>query len=164
MTGMHTRLSASWGILLRGPGFRAEERQAKAKARDLLAFVGLSEAADTRAGDLPYGDQARLEIARALACEPRLVLLDEPAAGMNPPRPMPPRPPEPPARRARPDPAAGRARHAPGDESLRPPDGPELRPPDRRRYASRGARPPAVIEAYLGTGGHEVSVSRGLGS
>ncbi|WP_244914088.1 ABC transporter ATP-binding protein, partial [Methylobacterium frigidaeris] len=76
MTGLHTRLSSTWGILLRGPGFRAEERQAKAKARDLLAFVGLLDAADTRAGDLPYGDQRRLEIARALACEPRLVLLD----------------------------------------------------------------------------------------
>ncbi|GJD51575.1 Sulfate/thiosulfate import ATP-binding protein CysA [Methylobacterium crusticola] len=84
MTGLHTRLTAGWGILVRSPAFRAEERAAKARARDLLAFVGLAEAAGTRAGDLAYGDQRRLEIARALACEPRLVLLDEPAAGMNP--------------------------------------------------------------------------------
>ncbi|MFE1600743.1 ABC transporter ATP-binding protein [Methylobacterium sp. ID0610] len=84
MTGMHARLSSGLGILLRTPGFRAEERAAKARARDLLAFVGLTEAAERRAGSLPYGDQRRLEIARALACEPRLVLLDEPAAGMNP--------------------------------------------------------------------------------
>ncbi|RVU17419.1 ABC transporter ATP-binding protein [Methylobacterium oryzihabitans] len=84
MTGMHARLTAGLGILWRSPAFRAEERAAKARARDLLGFVGLLAAADHRAGDLPYGDQRRLEIARALACEPRLVLLDEPAAGMNP--------------------------------------------------------------------------------
>ncbi|MEH3147040.1 MAG: ABC transporter ATP-binding protein [Methylobacterium frigidaeris] len=84
MTGMHARLSAGLGIFWRSPGFRAEEHAAKARARDLLDFVGLLAAANHRAGDLPYGDQRRLEIARALACEPRLVLLDEPAAGMNP--------------------------------------------------------------------------------
>jgi branched-chain amino acid transport system ATP-binding protein len=54
------------------------------KAYDVLAFVGLTDAAQRRAGNLPYGDQRRLEIARALASEPKLMLLDEPAAGMNP--------------------------------------------------------------------------------
>ena len=84
MTGMHSRLGATWGVLLRTPGFRREERAAKARARELLAVVDLAGAERARAGALPYGDQRRLEIARALASEPRLVLLDEPAAGMNP--------------------------------------------------------------------------------
>ncbi|WP_189043442.1 ABC transporter ATP-binding protein [Aliidongia dinghuensis] len=85
MTGMHARLAASIPeILARFGRFRPEERQAKARADELLAFVGLTDAADRRAGDLPYGDQRRLEIARALASGPKLLLLDEPAAGMNP--------------------------------------------------------------------------------
>ncbi len=84
MTGMHSRLHATWEVVLRTSGFRREEGAAKARARELLAFVGLGEAERLRAGDLSYGDQRRLEIARALASEPRLVLLDEPAAGMNP--------------------------------------------------------------------------------
>jgi branched-chain amino acid transport system ATP-binding protein len=85
MTGMHARLSASLpAILARLPAFRAEERAARAEALDLLDLVGLEGAAERRAGDLPYGDQRRLEIARALAAHPKLLLLDEPAAGMNP--------------------------------------------------------------------------------
>ena len=85
LTGMHSRLSTSLpGILGRVPGFRREERAARDRARELLAIVGLEAAAERRAGDLPYGDQRRLEIARALASEPQLLLLDEPAAGMNP--------------------------------------------------------------------------------
>jgi branched-chain amino acid transport system ATP-binding protein len=85
LTGLHTRMHAGLGsVLLRLPGFRAEERQAVARARAALEIVGLADAAGRRAGSLAYGDQRRLEIARALAPEPKLLLLDEPAAGMNP--------------------------------------------------------------------------------
>jgi branched-chain amino acid transport system ATP-binding protein len=85
LTGLHTRMHAGLGgVLLRLPGMRAEERRAVARARTALDVVGLAEVADRQAGSLSYGDQRRLEIARALAPEPRLLLLDEPAAGMNP--------------------------------------------------------------------------------
>ena len=85
LTGLHARTAASLpGVLLRLPAFRAEERRAVARARAALEIVGLADAADRQAGALSYGDQRRLEIARALAPEPRLLLLDEPAAGMNP--------------------------------------------------------------------------------
>jgi len=85
ITGMHSRLSSGIGsILIRNGSFKKEERDAEAKAREQLAFVGLEQDADRRAGDLSYGDQRRLEIARALASQPRILLLDEPAAGMNP--------------------------------------------------------------------------------
>jgi branched-chain amino acid transport system ATP-binding protein len=69
--------------LLRTPALRRSERQAREQARELLAFVGLADQADTAAGGLPYGAMKRLEIARALAVEPKLLLLDEPAAGCN---------------------------------------------------------------------------------
>jgi len=75
------------GILrmaLRTPGVRDQEKAAQLRAARLLAFMGLAGQEGLLAKSLPYGDQRRLEIARALATEPRLVLLDEPAAGMNP--------------------------------------------------------------------------------
>jgi branched-chain amino acid transport system ATP-binding protein len=70
--------------LFRLPRHRREERQGHERARELLAFMGLSRRADELARNLPYGDQRRLEIARALATEPTLLCLDEPAAGFNP--------------------------------------------------------------------------------
>lgn len=85
LVGMHTHLHAPiWNIILRSPGLRREESKARNRARELLAYVGLDEKRDDLAKNLPYGDQRRLEIARALAGEPKLILLDEPTAGMNP--------------------------------------------------------------------------------
>ena len=85
LTGLHTRMSAGLlPALFRTPGFRADERRAVERARVALDIVGLTDKAGLRAGGLSYGDQRRLEIARAIAPEPRLLLLDEPAAGMNP--------------------------------------------------------------------------------
>jgi branched-chain amino acid transport system ATP-binding protein len=85
MTGEHARLRANLvDSLLHTPSQRGEEAYARARAMELLKFVGLERAADNYARNLPYGSQRRLEIARALASEPKLLLLDEPAAGMNP--------------------------------------------------------------------------------
>ena len=71
------------GAVLTLPSHRAEERDGESVARDLLEFVGIARVAEETAKNLSYGDQRRLEIARALATEPKLLLLDEPAAGMN---------------------------------------------------------------------------------
>jgi branched-chain amino acid transport system ATP-binding protein len=75
--------SGLWGAVLRTPGFQREERQIAERAHELLAYVGIERYADFKARTLSYGDQRRLEIARALATDPKLIALDEPAAGMN---------------------------------------------------------------------------------
>ena len=85
LIGMHCRLKSNpLGAVLRLPSVNREEREARAKARELLDYVGLRGQGPVTAKNLAYGDQRRLEIARALASEPKLLLLDEPTAGMNP--------------------------------------------------------------------------------
>jgi len=83
--GEHTRLhSGILGAVFRTPAVKAEEKYADLHGRELLEYVGLHNKADEFAKNLSYGDQRRLEIARALGTEPKLLLLDEPTAGMNP--------------------------------------------------------------------------------
>ena len=85
LVGMHARLRG--GIvrtIFRTPALRREEREAREHALELLALCSLTGRAERFAHSLPYGDQRRLEVARALATEPKLLLLDEPTAGMNP--------------------------------------------------------------------------------
>lgn len=85
LVGLHPHLKSGFlGIVLGLPFTRKEEREAVQEARRLLRFVNLAGKGDLLAKNLPYGDQRRLEVARALATRPRLLLLDEPTAGMNP--------------------------------------------------------------------------------
>jgi branched-chain amino acid transport system ATP-binding protein len=84
MVGRHVRSrSGLLGAVFRTGAFKREEQQIADRARELLAYVGIEKYADFKARTLSYGDQRRLEIARALATDPKLIALDEPAAGMN---------------------------------------------------------------------------------
>ena len=83
--GMHNSMKCSFlASLLRLPSYYKAEKAANKKAMELLDFMGLADVAHVKAGSLPYGVQRRLEIVRALATDPAIILLDEPAAGMNP--------------------------------------------------------------------------------
>ena len=85
LVGQHCRLHATFWEAIVGSGrFRREEAEARERAREYLAFVGIPQRAGDLARHMPYGDQRRLEIARALVAGPRILMLDEPAAGMNP--------------------------------------------------------------------------------
>ena len=85
MVGRYCRTSAGvFTSIVHGPKFRREEAETRARAQELLEFVGLGTSSEHLARNMPYGNQRRLEIARALATDPKLVLLDEPTAGMNP--------------------------------------------------------------------------------
>jgi branched-chain amino acid transport system ATP-binding protein len=85
LVGAHPQLKSSWvDAILHTPRQRTEEEKALQDAQDLLNFVGLKGKGDLFARNLPYGEQRRLEMARALANKPEIILLDEPTAGMNP--------------------------------------------------------------------------------
>lgn len=85
LIGLHTHLRSGFlGILLKSSRTKQEEKEANEEAKRILRFVNLTGKGDLLAKNLPYGDQRRLEIARALAAKPKLLLLDEPTAGMNP--------------------------------------------------------------------------------
>jgi branched-chain amino acid transport system ATP-binding protein len=85
MVARHCRTSSGLrSLLLKVPLTRLKEEETRSRAREILEFVGIDHRMDDKAGSLPYGEQRLLEVAQAMAVEPRLLLLDEPVAGMNP--------------------------------------------------------------------------------
>ena len=85
MTGLHISTRGEFlAAMFRLPGLNRQEKQAREQAREVLALLGLEDLAPLPAGGLSYGDRKRLELARALAAKPKLILLDEPVAGLNP--------------------------------------------------------------------------------
>jgi branched-chain amino acid transport system ATP-binding protein len=84
VTGMHINIHTGlFGSLLRHKKFKQEEKQAATKAYEILSYLGIEQFAKETASSLPYGIQRKVEIGRALACDPKIILLDEPSAGMN---------------------------------------------------------------------------------
>jgi branched-chain amino acid transport system ATP-binding protein len=139
------------GAALGLPWHRSEEKAGRERAAELLEFVGIGHRSAETAKNLPYGDQRRLEIARALATEPRLLLLDEPAAGMNPAEKRSLQ--DPPYPRCRTVGAADRTRHGAGDGHQRPDLGAGLRAEDRRRAAEGSTFRPAGDRGLPGSAG-----------
>ncbi len=153
MVGRHIRThSGLFGAIFRTPSFKAEEQAIAARAHELLEYVGIGKYADFKARTLSYGDQRRLEIARALATDPQLIALDEPAAGMNSTEKTHAAPADRPDPQGRPHHPADRTRREAGDGPVRPRHGAGLRQADRRGHAGRRA---ARREGDRGLSGQE---------
>ena len=151
MIGRHVRTRAGvLGAVLRNPATRAEEAGIERRAAELLDYVGIRSRANEAAGSLPYGDQRRLEIARALATDPVLLALDEPAAGMNASETAELRTLLGRIRCGRRHAAPHRARHASRHERVRSRARPRLRAAHRRRPAGGGAARPEGCRSLPG--------------